>query len=229
MPTFFLLVVAAAMFGWQSGLETRALLHAHTQPEKPRIAVLDFTNGTIVNAQDAEVLRRVLGMTLAGALGKSGQFDVVERQQLAAVLQEQELSASGRIDEATAARAGKILGAQFMLLGTFMVQPNREMQITTRVVEVSTGVVSFAPEVIGDSRGVTGLMNRLAQEVAKGLKVNFTLAPSDNSRLRPEMMRLIDALARACDQQDSTAVVAVRRDIEAAAPGHPALSAPCLR
>lgn len=215
------------------GVDSPALATWMARPiagQLPRIAVLDFTNGTVVGAKEADVLRTVLGMTLAGALRKSGQFDVVERQQLATILGEQDLGASGRVDEATAAKMGKVLGAQYMLLGTYMVQPDREMQVTTRLVNVTTGTVAFAPEVVGDSRAVTGVMSKLAVEVVRGLDI--TPDPSwstrDNTRLRPEMVRLIDALAKACDKRDSSSVTSVRRDIEAAAPGHPALSAPCL-
>ena len=224
-------VVVTATFVFAALIGVASSSFSREPGQLPRIAVLDFTNGTVVNAKEADALRSVLGMTLAGALRKSGQFDVVERQQLSTLLKEQELGASGRVDEATAVRMGKVLGARYMLLGNYMIQPDREMQVTTRLVDVNTGIVAFAPEAVGDSRSVVAIMSNLAQQVARDLIVTDAATTNekvDNSRIKPEMIRLIDALAKACDKRDSSSVNSVRRDIEAASPGHPALSAPCL-
>jgi curli biogenesis system outer membrane secretion channel CsgG len=52
------------------------------------------------------------------ALVESGQFRVLERQQIDDVIGEQDFGDSGRVDPATAAKIGKILGAQYLLYGT---------------------------------------------------------------------------------------------------------------
>ncbi len=49
---------------------------------------------------------------------RSGRFVVTEREQLAAVLQEQDLGLSGRVDPESAAEAGRILGAEVLVLGS---------------------------------------------------------------------------------------------------------------
>jgi len=54
---------------------------------------------------------------LVGEAQHSGLFRVVERDRLFEVLQEQDLAASGRIDPATAARIGRIIGADLLLMG----------------------------------------------------------------------------------------------------------------
>ena len=55
---------------------------------------------------------------LATALVETGKFKVLERQQINDVLGEQDLGASGRVDAATAAKLGKILGARYLIYGT---------------------------------------------------------------------------------------------------------------
>jgi curli biogenesis system outer membrane secretion channel CsgG len=55
---------------------------------------------------------------LATALVETGKFKVLERQQINDVLGEQDLGASGRVDAATAAKLGKILGARYLVYGT---------------------------------------------------------------------------------------------------------------
>ena len=76
---------------------------------KPRIAVLEFKNKAEnqwwynaggAAAQDVFVTELV----------KSGRFRVVEREQLAALLEEKNMALSGEVDAATAVRAGKLRG-----------------------------------------------------------------------------------------------------------------------
>lgn len=52
------------------------------------------------------------------ALVETGKFRILERQEIDAVIGEQDFGASGRVDPATAAKIGKILGAQYLLYGT---------------------------------------------------------------------------------------------------------------
>jgi curli biogenesis system outer membrane secretion channel CsgG len=55
---------------------------------------------------------------LTTALVQTGKFRVLERQQIHDVLGEQDLGASGRVDPATAAKLGKVLGARYLIYGT---------------------------------------------------------------------------------------------------------------
>ena len=55
---------------------------------------------------------------LATALVETGKFKILERQQIHDVLGEQDLGDSGRVDPATAAKIGKILGARYLVYGT---------------------------------------------------------------------------------------------------------------
>jgi curli biogenesis system outer membrane secretion channel CsgG len=84
---------------------------------KPRIAVLEFKNkadnqwwyrGGAAAAQDVFVTELV----------KSGRFRVIEREALEALMREKNLSLSGDVDPSTAVRAGKLLGVDYMLIGS---------------------------------------------------------------------------------------------------------------
>jgi len=55
---------------------------------------------------------------LTTALVETGKFKILERQQIHDVLGEQDLGASGRVEPATAAKIGKILGARYLIYGT---------------------------------------------------------------------------------------------------------------
>jgi curli biogenesis system outer membrane secretion channel CsgG len=82
---------------------------------KPRIAVLEFGHKALNSrwwgsggaAQDMFIT----------SLVKSGKFTVVDRERLAAIMQEKNLSLSGDVDPATAVKAGRLIGVEYMLFG----------------------------------------------------------------------------------------------------------------
>lgn len=82
--------------------------------QKPRIAVLKIKNKSTYGA---EQMARACEDWLVEGLVKTGNFRVIERQELESVLKEQGLSLSGAVDDKTAVEAGKILGCQLVVLG----------------------------------------------------------------------------------------------------------------
>jgi curli biogenesis system outer membrane secretion channel CsgG len=85
--------------------------------DRTRVAVLDFENATS-NRIFGDKLGEAAADELTTQLVRSGAFTVIERRQIAAILEEQRAGMSGAIDPATAARIGKVLGVQFVLLGS---------------------------------------------------------------------------------------------------------------
>lgn len=95
---------------------------AAVSDQKIRIAVVDFdteaVHATWHWGWHYSHLARAASDNLTAKLVQSGQFRVIERQQLDQVLQEQNLGAGGRIDPSTAAGIGKILGVQLIVIGS---------------------------------------------------------------------------------------------------------------
>ena len=85
---------------------------------KKRIAVLEFDNKVNNKWWDRgwDVENRLAEMVITELI-KTDRFVVVERGALNEVLSEQDLGASGRVREETAARIGEILGAQILVKG----------------------------------------------------------------------------------------------------------------
>ena len=82
---------------------------------KKRIAVSRFEDRS--GSGYAHVGEGVADM-LATALVKSGKFIVIERQDLDKVLKEQNLGKSGIVTEQSAAKVGKVLGAELLVIGS---------------------------------------------------------------------------------------------------------------
>ena len=82
---------------------------------KRRVAVAEFDNKTIYG-------KRRLGGAAADVLTtelvRSGRFIMLERQRMAAIMKEQQLGMEMVVDATTAAKVGKMLGAQAVVVGT---------------------------------------------------------------------------------------------------------------
>ncbi len=83
---------------------------------KPTISVPDFKNETNWWWWRTGTDRQ-LADALSNELSATGNFNVVERQKLGAVLSEQELAELGLVRQETAAKRGQLTGARYVVLG----------------------------------------------------------------------------------------------------------------
>jgi curli biogenesis system outer membrane secretion channel CsgG len=84
---------------------------------KPVIAVASFTNQTSTAAWWNGDVGRQLADVLSNELSSSGDFTVVERAQLGAVMAEQNLAADGLTRPGSGPRQGNITGARYLVTG----------------------------------------------------------------------------------------------------------------
>jgi curli biogenesis system outer membrane secretion channel CsgG len=102
----------AAMLGLAVWLMAPAMVLA-----QPRVAVMNFENNSTWSYW-GDRLGEAAADELVTQLLKTGSYRMIERSQLAAVLAEQDLGASGAVDASTAANIGRLLGAQLILTGS---------------------------------------------------------------------------------------------------------------
>lgn len=101
---------------------------------------------------------------LVTAFVSQGRFQLIEREQLDKVLGEQQLSQTALVEPQTAARVGKIMAAEGMVVGTATETP-KALEVFIRFVDVETAAVLAAEDVYGEDltgRGVRPLMEGLA-------------------------------------------------------------------
>ena len=84
--------------------------------DKPVMAVNDFKNETAAGWWYGGAGRDLADM-LTNELAGTGKFKMVEREKLSAVLDEQDLADSGRVNKKTGAKIGKLTGAQYIVTG----------------------------------------------------------------------------------------------------------------
>jgi len=96
---------------------------AAQQSQKKRVAVLDFDYGTVrsyvtaIWGTDQDVGKGIADL-LVQKLVEDGKYRVIERKQLDKILAEQHFSNSDRADPSTAAKIGKVLGVDAIIVGS---------------------------------------------------------------------------------------------------------------
>ncbi|MBK7863428.1 MAG: hypothetical protein IPJ65_33465 [Archangiaceae bacterium] len=132
---------------------------------KPRLAVLYFD----VNSNDPEhqVLKKGLCEMLITDLSSDPSLTVVERNRLEEVLAELDLQQSSKVDPQTAQKIGKLLGAQYLVMGSVNVLKGSG-RLDGKVVNVTTSVVTGAMQPLKDG-DVFEAEARLAEKLGQVL------------------------------------------------------------
>jgi TolB-like protein len=154
---------------------------AMAQDSRPGVAVLPFENGGSYgrDREDLEALRRGIAGILISELATRPAIRLVDRAETQRLLDEQNLAASGRVDAATAARVGRLVGARYMIAGTFL-DLYGDFRIDARLIDVETGeivnVVRSDPS-LKDRRQLYAMIQSVAERIAT--EARFPAAGAD--------------------------------------------------
>jgi len=113
-------------------------IHAQQQHHKPTIAVLNLKNAADVSKGEADIISDRLRIELF----KTGNVEVMEREQMQTVLEEQGFQASGACsDEGCMVEMGQLLGVQFLITGSIGKLGNLYL-LNFRSIDVKTGKIN---------------------------------------------------------------------------------------
>ena len=145
------------------------------QQDLPTLAVLDLSDGGSLgpDAQNLSQLGKGLGAMITTEMMRNPRVRMVERDQIQHLLTEQKLGLSGMIDPATAIEVGKLLGARYMVFGSYT-DVFSNLRIDLRVVEVETGKLQRAQEVTDKRENLFRTVNRLTSQLFKDLNLEPT-------------------------------------------------------
>src|SRR5713226_8771648 len=109
---------------------------------RPGIAVLAFDNsGSYGQAKENfDALEKGIAGMMISELSANPAARVVEREQSQKLVEEQNLGTAGRVDPQTAAKVGKLVGARFVVLGTF-IDFYGDFRVDVRLVNVETSEI----------------------------------------------------------------------------------------
>lgn len=173
-------------------LALTATLAAQSAPRKARIAVMDFDYATVQSASSAmfgsniDVGKGITNLLITN-LVKNGTYSIIERAALDKIMAEQNFSTSQRADPNSAAKLGKLLGVDAIIVGSITQfgnetkktniggaggnwggfgvggighsKSNANVGVTARIVNVDTGEILAIAEGAGtSSRSSTSLL-----------------------------------------------------------------------
>jgi len=141
---------------------------------KPTVAVLYFNNNALgkANGELAPLSKGTADMLIT-ELAANPNLRVVERDQIQSLLAEQKLSQDGKLDQETAIKVGKILGAHHMVTGGFTTDPagGKTLRFDFRVFNTETSALEFADRVQGKTDDFMTLVTQVADKISKGAKL----------------------------------------------------------
>lgn len=142
---------------------------AASQDRRPTLFVVDFRVSAIGQQNDYAPLGSGIADLLVSDLAQNPGIRVVDRENLRRVLEEQDLSSSNRIDDATAVKAGRILGAHHFIKGSIMVDPRGRVRLDAHAVSTETTGIEHVETVTGSGDDVMDLIAQLSEKLNKGL------------------------------------------------------------
>jgi TolB-like protein len=157
------------------------------------IAIMEFDNFSVGKYQEQlGPLGKGLADFFEHDFGKISSMKVIERDKINYVLKEQELQKSGAVDQSTAVRVGKILGAKYMVFGSITQLDDRNTRMVVKVVSVETSEIIASVDKEGAPNYVKlekGLVEELAQ------KLDVKLSDDVKSLIQEGGTESLDALA----------------------------------
>lgn len=126
----------------------------------PTIAIMD-----VAATNTSDVKSQIIYEYILDVVNRSTVYTIVERSALQAAIKEMEISASGIIDDTTAAEIGKLAGAEFILISNLIVDDDFTY-LSARIVAVETGQVSNTAMLQAEeSEYIASLANRTISQL----------------------------------------------------------------
>ncbi|MGD2136212.1 MAG: CsgG/HfaB family protein [Gemmatimonadales bacterium] len=151
-----------------AGLAAPSLVVA--QDTRPGIAVMPFENGGSYgqDAEDFEALTIGIQQMLLTEFAVNDQLRVVERGRIKDLMAELERGAAGAVDANTAAQIGRLVGARYMVFGSF-IDFYGDFRLNARVVNVETGEIVKVENARDQRENMFEIVVNLAQQLQRGL------------------------------------------------------------
>ena len=151
---------------------------SYAQDDKPTVAVLHFSSFAL--SRDVSDLGGALLDMVTTELAKKNSIRLIDRSQVEDLLTKQKLLVSGRVADAEAMRAGKLLGAQYIVSGG-VVMDKTDARLDIRLVDVETGLTVRSFKEKGKQDELLTLVEKLADNFTNDLKLpaKASLAAAD--------------------------------------------------
>jgi curli biogenesis system outer membrane secretion channel CsgG len=167
---------------------------------RKRVAILGFDESA-VRARNHQIGQRVTDQLISQLAG-SGNYEIIDREYLQRIEQEQNLGYGSRFDTAGAAKLGKLANANLLIIGqvddfsataatenkqgftgTKVIQNGDvTLRVTARIIQVDTAAILQAPSAQSEQKGVLS-QSTYGQSGIIGMAANAHAAPANTSSI----------------------------------------------
>jgi TolB-like protein len=147
------------------------LIAIHTgnaEPHKDSVSVLYFDNTT--RTQEYNWMSKGIADMLTSDIAGRGAVDVVERSNLKKILDEQELSLTGLTGDTRALKIGRLLSANKLIYGSFIIQGGTVV-INGKLTETESGKIAATFSVKGPVDRFLSIQSDLSHKLQKALGI----------------------------------------------------------
>lgn len=197
---------------------------SRTPPDPNTVAVFPFR----YTGQDTTLrpLERGLAALVVSDLSHVRRLRLVERERLQALLDEMKLAASGRVDPATGARSGHLVGAGQVVQGQFQDAPGANIRLDATMVRAGDAQVAAT----GSGRDPLSQLFDLEKSVVFQLltKTGVPISPAESIAISERPTKDLQAFllySRGLESQDRGDFRAAGADFRAAAQRDPSFQA----
>lgn len=142
-------------------------------PGLQTLAIMDFRNSSVDQRERFASLSKGFPSMMINYLNGATNLKVIERERIQWLLDELKLQRKADVvDQSTAVRTGKLLGATAVLFGNYIIHEN-EMRLSTRLVKVETGEILLSDKVTGEPDEFFELIEKLSQSVTRSINVSL--------------------------------------------------------
>jgi len=145
---------------------------ACAQDSRPVVVVFTFTNSSIgAGRADFDGIATGVQDLLITDMASNAKIRLVDRSRINDVLQEQNLVKNGQVDNSTAIKLGKILGAQYAVTGGFISNGKGQAVLTGRTIDLETTQIATPEKITGASDDVLGMIGQLSTKLASDMNL----------------------------------------------------------
>jgi TolB-like protein len=136
--------------------------------------------------EDFDALQKGIAGMLISELALNPSARIVEREEIQKLVEEQNLGASGRVDPQTAAKIGKLVGARYVVLGTF-IDFYGDFRVDVRLVNVETSEIVRVETNRAQRDRLYDIIKTVAAQLMKDANLPVVARPAGDQRMNRQV------------------------------------------